>query len=97
MFQTAGRWRVEFISEHPVVECGDFLQVLLDRFDIALYHVIRLQVQGPCERLTQSQALKNLLYNTRLEVTAMVICNSCGTLKQQESVSSYPQLSKARG
>jgi hypothetical protein len=38
------------------------------RSDVALYHDVRFLVQGCGARLAHSQALQNLLYQTRLEV-----------------------------
>jgi hypothetical protein len=49
----------------------DLLQVLVNRFDVALDHAVRLEVGGCDARLAHSQALQNLLYQLGLGVTAL--------------------------
>jgi hypothetical protein len=54
------------------VGCDDLPYVLLDRFDEALHHAAQLMKQWSASPLAHSQALQNLLYQTRLEVTALI-------------------------
>jgi hypothetical protein len=49
------------------VECGKFPQVILDGFNVVLYHPVRLLVQGHGARLAHFQGLQNFLY----QVTAL--------------------------
>jgi hypothetical protein len=46
--------------------------MFLDRFAVELDHAVRLRVQGRGARLAHSQVLQNRMFQTGLEVTAVV-------------------------